>query len=291
MAAAGKTCDCEGSVLVGHFETKVIIAQIEEERGMASYCVKLLVVAAAILLGCVLTPLNVLGSSNDDETPLRERFDERLEERKAMVENQLKGLGRIPITDKRVIDAMRKVPRHLFIPESHRSLAYADSPVPIGYGQTISQPYIVALMTQALDIQSGMKVLEIGTGSGYQAAVLAEITNSVYTIELLKPLYDFANHNLVRLGYSHVKCRQGDGYYGWPEHAPFDRIIVTCAALHIPPPLLDQLRPGGKMIIPVGGAFETQRLLLVSKDSDGRRRSETVTLVRFVPLVRGGEGN
>ncbi len=258
---------------------------------MANYRVKFLVVVAAIVFACVWRPSNVLGSSSDAEAQLRERFGERLEERHAMVENQLSGLGRIPITDQRVLDAMRKVPRHLFIPESRRSLAYADSPVPIGHGQTISQPYIVALMTQVLDIQPGMKVLEIGTGSGYQAAVLAEITNNVFTIELLKPLYEFASRNLVHLGYSQVKCRQGDGYYGWPEQAPFDRIIVTCAALHIPPPLLDQLKPSGKMIIPVGAAFETQRLLLVSKDTDGRRRSETVTLVRFVPLIRGGEGN
>ncbi len=290
MAAAPGLCDCERSRVVSK-QGSVLISQIGKEEVMAGGRVKLLVVATTILLACGLVSDNVVGSSSEAENPLHERFRERLEERNAMVENQLKGLGRIPITDKRVIEAMRKVPRHLFIPTSNRSLAYADGPVPIGDGQTISQPYIVALMTQALDIQPGMKVLEIGTGSGYQAAVLAEITNRVFTIELLQSLYEFAKNNLIQLGYSQVKCRRGDGYYGWSEQAPFDRIIVTCAALHIPPPLLDQLKPGGKMIIPVGGAFETQRLLLVSKDSEGRRRSETVTLVRFVPLVRGSEGN
>jgi protein-L-isoaspartate(D-aspartate) O-methyltransferase len=212
---------------------------------------------------------------------------ERLHERRMMVETQLQGRGRETITDKTVLDAMLKVPRHRFIPENNRRLAYSDGPVPIGQGQTISQPYIVALMTQALALKPGMKVLEVGTGSGYQAAILAEITPYVFTIELLKTLYDFSKKNLTDLGYHEIRCRKGDGYYGWPEYAPFDRIIVTCAALHIPPPLMEQLTPGGKMIIPVGGQFETQRLLLVSKDLEGNRRSETVTLVRFVPLLRG----
>lgn len=211
---------------------------------------------------------------------------ERLNERQTMVETQLQGRGRAAITDKAVIQAMLRVPRHLFIPEANRRLAYSDSPVPIGHGQTISQPYIVALMTQALELRPGMKVLEVGTGSGYQAAILAELTEKVFTMELLKPLYEFSEKNLTNLGYHDVRCQRGDGYYGWPERAPFDRIIVTCAALHIPPPLMEQLKPGGRMLIPVGGQFETQRLLLVSKDHEGNRRSETVTLVRFVPLVR-----
>jgi len=211
---------------------------------------------------------------------------ERLNERRTMVETQLQGRGRVAITDKAVIEAMLKVPRHLFMPEANRRLAYYDSPVPIGYGQTISQPYIVGLMTQALELSPGMKVLEVGTGSGYQAAILAELTDKVFSLELLKPLYEFSKKNLTNLGYHHVRCHRSDGYYGWPEHAPFDRIVVTCAALHIPPPLMEQLKPGGKMLIPVGGQFETQRLLLVSKDLEGNRRSQTLTLVRFVPLVR-----
>jgi len=216
----------------------------------------------------------------------KQASESRPQEREQMVHTQLRGLGRTPITDKAVLDAMLKTPRHLFIPESMRYAAYADSPVPIGYGQTISQPYIVALMTQALDLKRGMKALEIGAGSGYQAAILAEITPHIYTIEIVKPLYERAKATLQELGYPQVRVRHGDGYYGWPEHAPFDRIIVTCAALHVPPPLLDQLTPEGKIVIPVGGKFETQRLLLVTKTKDGGRTSQTLELVRFVPMTR-----
>ncbi len=179
---------------------------------------------------------------------------------------------------------MLKVPRHFFVPPERSALAYQDSPVPIGHGQTISQPYIVALMTQAMELKPGMKVLEVGTGSGYQAAILAEITPEVFTIEIIRPLYEAASGRLKNLGYESVKVLLGDGYYGWQEFAPFDRIIVTCAALHIPPPLFDQLKPGGKMVIPVGGTFETQRLLLVTKDESGGRSSKALELVRFVPL-------
>jgi protein-L-isoaspartate(D-aspartate) O-methyltransferase len=212
---------------------------------------------------------------------------DRREERERMVRTQLKGRGRTPITDQAVVRAMLTVPRHLFIPERRRIFAYMDTPVPIGYGQTISQPYIVALMTQALELKPGMKVLEVGTGSGYQAAVIAEITSNVFTIEIIEPLYKRARNTLKRLGYDSATVRHGDGYYGMAEFAPFDRIIVTCAALHIPPPLFEQLKPGGKMVIPVGGQFETQRLLLVKKDEHGKRTSKTLELVRFVPLVRG----
>ena len=214
-------------------------------------------------------------------------FAERATDRRKMVESQLHGLGRTTITDHAVLKSMRHVPRHLFIPKRYRSLAYSDSAVPIGYGQTISQPYIVALMTQELDLDPGMKVLEIGTGSGYQAAVLAEITDEVYTVEIVRPLYLKATRRLESLGYADVRTRLADGYYGWTEQAPFDRIIVTCAALHVPPPLFKQLKPGGRMVIPVGGHFATQRLLLVKKEPDGRRTSRTLSLVRFVPLVRG----
>ena len=226
-----------------------------------------------------------------NESDVKSSFPERLQERKQMVETQLRGLGRTDIVDQAVLKSMLKVPRDLFIPEVNRRLAYADGPVPIGYGQTVSQPYIVALMTQALQIKPGMKILEIGTGSGYQAAILAEVTPLVFTIEIIQPLYESATGRLKDLGYSTVKTLQADGYYGWPEFAPFDRIIVTCAALHIPPLLFGQLAPGGRMVIPVGGNFETQRLLLVTKDMDGRRRSETLTLVRFVPLIRNGPGD
>ncbi|MDQ7782435.1 MAG: protein-L-isoaspartate(D-aspartate) O-methyltransferase [Desulfomonilaceae bacterium] len=218
-------------------------------------------------------------------------FSERTEERKEMVRSQFRGIGRTTITDKAVLDSMLRVPRHSFVPAKYRAFAYRDSPMPIGYGQTISQPYIVALMTQALELKPGMKVLEIGTGSGYQAAVLAEITDRVYTIEIIKGLYVSASERLSHLGYSSVHTKLGDGYHGWKEHAPFDRIIVTAAALHVPPPLFEQLKPGGKMVIPVGGQFETQRLLLVKRDDEGRRTSETLTLVRFVPLLRDAPGD
>jgi protein-L-isoaspartate(D-aspartate) O-methyltransferase len=204
-----------------------------------------------------------------------------------MVETQLQGWGRTSITDKAVLDAMLRVPRHMFVPESHRRYAYQDSALPIGHGQTISQPYIVALMTEALGLKHGMKVLEIGTGSGYQAAVLAEMTPHVFTVEILEPLSTSSRTTLRDLGYDTVRILTGDGYYGWQEFAPFDRIIVTCSALHVPPPLFEQLQPGGKMVIPVGGNFETQRLLLVEKDSTGGRTSKTLELVRFVPLIRG----
>jgi len=214
-------------------------------------------------------------------------FSERQEERRQMVETQFKGWGRTAISDPAVLQAMLKAPRHAFVPPNYVALAYHDGPVPIGHGQTISQPYIVALMTQALELKPGMKVLEIGTGSGYQAAILAEITPEVFTIEIIKPLYEAAADRLKKLGYSSIRVLLGDGYHGWKEFAPFDRIIVTCAALHIPPPLFDQLKPGGKMVIPVGGTFETQRLLLVTKDESGGRSSKALEMVRFVPLIRG----
>jgi len=237
--------------------------------------------AAVLVCGC-LQIIRSAWSAEDSQA-----FLEKVEERRNMVKTQLKGWDRTEIADKSVLKAMLRVPRHRFVPASMSALAYDDGPVPIGYGQTISQPYIVALMTQALELKPGMKVLEIGTGSGYQAAILAEITPETFTIEIIKPLYQAARERLRDLGYTAVRLLEADGYYGWKEFAPFDRIIVTCAALHVPPPLFEQLKPGGKMLIPVGGAFETQRLLVVNKDSSGARTSTTLTLVRFVPLMRG----
>jgi protein-L-isoaspartate(D-aspartate) O-methyltransferase len=239
------------------------------------------------LISVFLVAAGLVCASDPSWADLTELFAERQAQRTRMVTTQFHGGGRTAITNPAVIDAMLKVPRHLFVPEAQRPFAYDDTALPIGHGQTISQPYIVALMTQALELQSGMKVLEIGTGSGYQAAVLAEATPDVYTIEIVAPLYEAAARRLQGLGYRTVKVKLGDGYYGWEEIAPFDRIIVTCASLHIPPPLFEQLKPGGKMVIPVGGGFETQRLLLVSKDQDGRRSSKTLESVRFVPLIRG----
>jgi protein-L-isoaspartate(D-aspartate) O-methyltransferase len=190
------------------------------------------------------------------------------------------------LTDKAVLEAVTVVPRHEFVPEKLSSRAYDDSPLPIGYGQTISQPYIVAEMTRQLRLKPESRVLEIGTGSGYQAAVLTEFTPRVYTIEIVGALAKDAAERLERLGYTTVAVKHADGYDGWPEEGPFDAIIVTCAAGQIPPPLLKQLTPGGRMVIPVGAAFATQSLMLVEKDKDGTIRSRSLLPVAFVPLLR-----
>jgi len=204
--------------------------------------------------------------------------------RSDMVEKQLRARD---ITDKNVLRAMGKVPRHEFVPASLRSQAYADRPLPIGEGQTISQPYIVALMTQVAKVKRGDKVLEIGTGSGYQAAILAELTPHVYTIEIVPSLAKRAQGTLKRLDYKTVKARIGDGYKGWREHAPFDAIIVTCAPDHIPQPLANQLAEGGRMVIPVGkqDALRGQQLLLVEKIG-GKLKVTSIAPVLFVPMVR-----
>lgn len=184
-----------------------------------------------------------------------------------------------------VLSAMARVPRHEFVPMDKRPHAYENRPLPIGYGQTISQPYIVALMTELAQPDKDDVVLEIGTGSAYQAAVLAEIVDHVYTIEIIEPLAKQAEARLDRLGYQNVSTRLGDGYYGWEEHGPFDSILVTAAASHVPPPLIAQLRPGGRMVIPVGGRFTTQHLLLIEKTEQGEIKSRQILAVRFVPLT------
>jgi protein-L-isoaspartate(D-aspartate) O-methyltransferase len=200
-------------------------------------------------------------------------------ERRHMVDGQLKTRD---IQDVRVLNAMLKVPRHLFIPEPQRPQAYSDAPVPIDYGQTISQPYIVAFMTQALDVQPGHRVLEIGTGSGYQAAVLSELTNEVYTIEIVAPLADRARETLRTLGYRNIQVRTGNGYLGWPEHAPYDRIIVTAAPNEVPPALMEQLKIGGLMAIPVGSFIQELRIL--RRTPRGLETIRTLP-VRFVPMT------
>ena len=187
--------------------------------------------------------------------------------------------------DPRVMSAMGKVPRHLFVPHNRRHNAYKNRPLPIGYGQTISQPYIVAIMTDLLKPAQHHKVLEVGTGSGYQAAILAELVDSVYSIEIIKPLGESAEKRLKRLEYKNVHVRSGDGYYGWEQHAPFDAIVVTAAASHIPPPLIAQLKPGGRMMIPVGSRFLVQELLLVEKSDDGKLSTRQILTVAFVPLT------
>ncbi len=189
------------------------------------------------------------------------------------------------VRDPRVLAAMRAVPRHLFVPPDLQRQAYADRPLPIGYDQTISQPYIVALMTDLLRPEPGHVVLEIGTGSGYQAAVLAELTREVYTMEIIEPLGIQAKKRLAQLGYRNLEVEVADGYYGWPTRAPFDGIMVTAAASHIPLALVQQLKPGGRMVIPVGTSFLTQQLMLIEKRPDGSVVSRQMLPVRFVPLT------
>lgn len=193
-------------------------------------------------------------------------------------------LGRQTL-DPRVLSAMATVPRHEFVPTNLKPLAYENRPLPIGYSQTISQPYIVAIMTELLELDPHSRVLEIGTGSGYQAAILAELVNEVYSIEIIKPLAEQATKRLARLGYQNIKTRQADGYYGWEQYAPFDAIIVTAAASHVPPPLIQQLKTGGRMIIPVGSTFMTQELLLVQKEEGENITTRQILPVRFVPLT------
>lgn len=192
--------------------------------------------------------------------------------------------GRAALSE-RVMAAMSKVPRHEFVPGWQRASAYADRPLPIGHGQTISQPFIVALMTDLLDLKPGDNVLEVGTGCGYQAAVLAELAKTVRTIEIVEPLGREAAERLRRLGYDNVTTMIGDGYQGWPEHAPFDAIIVTAAPRDVPQPLVDQLKPGGRLVVPVGGHIGGQALLVLEKQHDGTVSRRQVLAVRFVPLV------
>ena len=184
-----------------------------------------------------------------------------------------------------VIESLSTVERHKFVPTRQERYAYENRPLPIGHGQTISQPYIVALMTDLIAPAADDVVLEVGTGSGYQAAILAELVNHVYTIEIIAPLYRTATSRLDRLGYNNVTTRLGDGYYGWEEHGPFDAIVVTAAASHVPPPLIHQLKPGGRMVIPVGGHWMTQQLLLIEKTEQNEVVTRQVAAVRFVPLT------
>jgi len=220
-------------------------------------------------------------------------MDDRAAERAAMVDliegkvqQTAEFLGKAQL-DPAVLRAIRTVPRHAFVPAEEQARAYANRPLPIGFGQTISQPYIVALMTDLLGVGPGATVLEIGTGSGYQAAVLSGLVARVSTIEIVPQLGERARAVLQRLGYDNVEVRIGDGYYGWEERAPFDGIVVTAAASHVPPPLIRQLKPGGRMIIPVGSRFMVQELLLVEKSEAGEVSTQQILPVAFVPLTGG----
>jgi protein-L-isoaspartate(D-aspartate) O-methyltransferase len=225
-------------------------------------------------------------ASGDSDKEYALQRQQLVETVKAHVRETSDYLGREAL-DPRVTAALAGVPRHEFVPERLRDHAYDNRPLPIGHSQTISQPYIVAIMTDLLDLDAQDRVLEIGTGSGYQAAILATLIPQVYSIEIIEPLGEAARERLARLGFDNVQVRIGDGYYGWQEHAPFDAIVVTAAASHVPPPLIQQLKPGGRMIIPVGSHFMTQQLLLVTKSMNGEVRTRQILPVAFVPLTGG----
>ena len=213
----------------------------------------------------------------------QQESDPFLTERSNMVQSGVVDWG---IKDKAVIEAMRSVPRHLFVPDDYQDQAYENHPLPIGFGQTISQPYIVALMTEAAQLESKDNVLEVGTGSGYQAAVLAELVDQVYTIEIVGALAERAQSDLARSGYKNVEVRHADGYYGWQEQAPFDAIMVTAAPDHVPQPLIDQLKIGGHIIIPVGPVGGVQTLWRVTRTSEDKVETKNLGGVRFVPFTR-----
>lgn len=223
---------------------------------------------------CLIFIINLIYAlKEDDYDKLREK----------MVQSQIESRD---IKDKNVLKSMRSVPRHLFVPEDNRRCSYDDRPLPIGYGQTISQPYIVALMTELLQLKYNDKVLEIGTGSGYQAAILSKIVKKVYTVEIYKELSEQAKERFKTLKYNNIEVLNSDGYYGWKENAMYDAIIVTCAPSFVPPPLIEQLKVGGIMVIPVGPPFTVQKLLLITKLDEGKIFTEEICSVSFVPLVR-----
>lgn len=241
--------------------------------------------AALTLVGCTLISILIWTSSCNGERGTEPAVIhlEREADRNHLVNEYIIPLG---ITNPAVLAAMRRVPRHRFVPAAFAAYAYEDGPLPIGYDQTISQPSLVAKMTEALELKKTDKVLEIGTGSGYQAAILAELVNEVFTIEIVEPLARQAERTLKEVGYRNIRFRVGDGYGGWPEEAPFDAIIVTAAPDHVPQPLLDQLTVGGRLILPVGKFFQT--LDLYRRTAEGFEH-KTLSLVRFVPLVREGK--
>jgi len=248
------------------------------------FCLRLTVVGvlAGLLAACTSSIPTVPAESG--AAPVQDVADEFAEIRQRMVDEQMASRD---ISNERVLEVMRQVPRHRFVPKSLESYAYRDSPLPIGEDQTISQPYMVALMTQLVDPQSGHKALDIGTGSGYQAAVLAELVDHVYSIEIVESLATDARERLTKLGYENVTVRHGDGYAGWESEAPFDVIIVAAAPDHIPAPLIEQLAPGGKLVIPVGD--EDQSLMLVEKDTEGVVTRREIAPVLFVPMTGQAE--
>ena len=261
----------------------IVYRRVSRSRGFADR--KVLVANASHLTVCVVAAALLLAlarsATAQDFAAERRRM---VDDISALVRETHAEIGRRAF-DERVMTVMARVPRHEFVPADQVRYAYQNRPLPIGHGQTISQPYIVALMTDLARVEPGHKVLEVGTGSGYQAAVMAHLAQAVYTIEIVEPLGLQATQRLHKLGYANVAVRLGDGYHGWDEHAPFDAILVTAAASHIPPPLVRQLKAGGRMVIPVGAAFMVQQLMLVEKNLDGTVSTRQILPVSFVPLT------
>jgi protein-L-isoaspartate(D-aspartate) O-methyltransferase len=248
---------------------------------------RLVLVAALLLINTTPAPARETGADSPSTTVTHEyavQHEALILEIEANVERTRDYLGK-SVLDTRVMAAMARVPRHEFVPAPLREIAYDNRPLPIGYGQTISQPYIVAIMTDLLDLPAGCNALDIGTGSGYQAAILAEICETVYTIEIVEPLGQEAGARLERLGYQNVRTRIGDGFFGWPEAAPFDAIVVAAVANELPLPLIEQIKPGGRMIIPIGTRLGGQDLILVTKSADGETSTRSILPVIFVPLT------
>ncbi|MCK5135106.1 MAG: protein-L-isoaspartate(D-aspartate) O-methyltransferase [Bacteroidales bacterium] len=241
--------------------------------------------AALLFLSVLLLGTNGFSQENSTIDNQHPAFTEREAERESMVENGIENYPYQPVRNPLVLKAMRRVPRHIFVPEAYQREAYRNSPLLIGHNQTISQPFIVAHMTEMLELRPNHRVLEIGTGSGYQAAVLGELCNEVFTMEIIPPLGRQAESLLNELGYTNILVKIGNGYEGWPEFAPFDRIIVTCAPDDIPQALLDQLSNGGRIVIPVGKPYQTQYMVVVEKDMKGRVSRKRKYPVRFVPMT------
>ncbi len=258
-------------------------------RGLLKCITAILFFSGLIAPAAYTAPLSGLSSSrqilSDSIAAAHPAFEERVSERELMVKEDIENYPNLQVKNRAVLEAMRRVPRHAFVPEDMRPFAYENRPLPIGYNQTISQPVIVAHMSALLELDSTHKVLEIGTGSGYQAAILAELCNTVFTMEIIPPLGERAAAVLAELGYEQVRVRVGNGYDGWPEEAPFDRMIVTCAPDNIPEKLLEQLAPGGRIIIPVGSQYQTQYMVLLKKNKNGKVSQENQYPVRFVPMT------
>ena len=256
-------------------------------RGRATIATGLILLAVATVATLVSLGASRLGSEDGPagrgSAYQRQYSEEWLAEQRSELVALLRAQG---ISSEAVLDAIGTVPRHRFVPEAYRAFSYRNAPLAIGFEQTISQPYIVAIMTQLLELEPDTKVLEIGTGSGYQAAVLAELECRVFTIEIIPELAEQAGTRLAALGYDNVTLRAGDGYLGWPEEAPFDRIIVTAAPEEIPQALVEQLKPGGRLVVPVGPQYRIQQLVLLAKEADGTLRQQAILPVRFVPMVR-----